>query len=278
MHLWRIGRSWETRGRIPNSSIDLSSDAKDGGAHNPLWDRRRVPAARVSRVFSARLSRDWSAKYQSLNKMRCTSTEIGLIGHQTRRSPPSPASTFIDSASPWLPRSPSFWMFPVSTSLTGWEESALRRLQTACRHAHWCHARTPPSGHSTGPARSASRGVDAATGHSPAVHPLLLLHAEPALRLHTAWGSESPTTTGFSALQRSGATTAESRGRRITPSRNRASHRNGSAGNAEAVREVGRRGPTPLPPIHGIPWLIQYNRVLVGDVYVDALIEVSLLS
>jgi hypothetical protein len=71
-------------------------------------------------------------------------------------------------------------MFPVSCPLTGWEESALRRLQTAalapCRTAVLRPFTRP------GAVRHVGRGL-AATGHSLPLNPLcsdLLLHAEPA--------------------------------------------------------------------------------------------------
>ena len=56
----------------------------------------------------------------------------------------------------------------------------------------------------------------------PALNPLLLLHAGAALRLHSAWGNESPTTTRFSLLS---TVWSRDHGGTVTPiqnSRNRA--------------------------------------------------------
>ena len=74
----------------------------------------------------------------------------------------------------------------------------------------------------------------------PALNPLLLLHAGAALRLHGAWGNESPTTTRFSLLS---TVWSHDHGGTVTPSRNREITQGEGSGrtgeNAEAVGEVG---------------------------------------
>ena len=74
----------------------------------------------------------------------------------------------------------------------------------------------------------------------PALNPLLLLHAGAALRLHGAWGNESPTTTRFSLLS---TVWSHDHGGTVTPSRNREIAQGEGSGrtgeNAEAVGEAG---------------------------------------
>lgn len=114
-----------------------------------------ISTARQSRVPVARNTR--LSCHAPIIEARFVSRrpKPNLIGYQTRLL----ASTQSPASPPAFPRKPSSARcdgFPV---LTGWESSALRRLQTvACR----CCA----SGQSSGPSRSPRRLPGAATGQS----------------------------------------------------------------------------------------------------------------
>jgi hypothetical protein len=131
-----------------------------------------------------------------------------------------PPHSFIDSGSLAFSPQPLFCtpcrMFPVSCPPTGWEKTALRRpadgrigaMQDVCHPAIQEARHGPPRR-----ARSRRRAIPLPSTHS------CSLHAEPALRLHDAWGSESPVTTRF---RPSTVWSDDHQGRSINPSRNRA--------------------------------------------------------
>ena len=238
--------TWKTRERTPNSNIELSTGSSLYmiGCGISTARQSRVPFARNTRlscqapIIEARFVSRWP--------------KPNLIGYQTRllrfhalsRLPPclSPQAFFcrmrIFPGSDWM-------------GIVGLETAADGCMQMLrVRPVKW-------------PVASAASTPGRGDRPVPALNPLLLLHAGAALRLHSAWGNESPTTTRFSLLS---TVWSRDHGGTVTPSRTREIAQGGGrkCGGCRAGRTT-----------HGIPWVIfDISGSLVAVVYVDVLIEV----